>query len=291
MQTNIIDISTHQGQIDWAKVEADAVMIRACFGWDNDKQIDKQFVANVAGAVKHGIPYGLYHYSYATNAADARKEANFFLRVIEGLKPQYPVAFDFEDVTQLGGFDRNGRYYKPLLLGTQLDIIDAFLSTVEAAGYFAMLYMSASPLMQLYRYAPERIKRYSIWVAHYGVDKPNFAGEYGIWQYGVMGRWGTKGRDYTIPGQVSGVNANCDVNYGYKDYPAIIKAAGMNGWNKQNLPPKPAETQTDELVRIRAELTASKEHTAQLKKQVDAVTAERDTYKNRCHKAAKLLTE
>ncbi len=234
MQTNIIDVSTHQGQIDWAKVKADAVMIRACFGWDNDKQIDKQFAVNVADAVKHSTPYRLYHYSYATNAS---------------------------------------------------------LSAVEAAGYFAILYMSASPLMKLYRYAPERIKRYSIWVAHYGVDKPNFAGEYGIWQYGVVGKWGTRGKDYTIPGQVSGVNANCDVNYGYKDYPAIIKAAGLNGLNKQALPPKPAETQTDELARIRAELTANKEYTASLKKQVDAVTAERDIYKSRCLKAAKLLTE
>ncbi|RPF48276.1 GH25 family lysozyme M1 (1,4-beta-N-acetylmuramidase) [Hydrogenoanaerobacterium saccharovorans] len=291
MQTNIIDVSTHQGQIDWAKVEADAVMIRACFGWDNNNQIDKQFAANVAGAVKYGTPYGLYHYSYATNASDARKEANFFLRVIEGLKPQYPVAFDFEDVTQLGGYDSNGRYHKSLPLGTQLDIIDAFLSTVEAAGYFAMLYMSASPLMQLYRYAPKRIKRYSIWVAHYGADKPNFAGEYGIWQYGVVGRWGTKGRDYTIPGQVSGVNANCDVNYGYKDYPAIIKAAGLNGFSKTTQPPKPVETQADELARIRAELTASKEHTVKLKKQVNSLTDELASYKNKCLEAAKLLTE
>ncbi|WP_312643973.1 glycoside hydrolase family 25 protein [Hydrogenoanaerobacterium sp.] len=251
MQTKVIDVSSHQGIIDWAKVNADAVMIRACYGWDNDQQIDRQFKNNVAGAGKIGIPYGLYHYSYATSAADARKEANFFLRVIQGLRPEYPVAFDFEDVTQLGGYDSKGKYHKPLPLNTQLDIIDAFMSTVEDAGYFALLYMSASPLTQLYRYAPERIKRYGIWVAHYGVDKPGFTGEYGIWQHGVVGKWGEKGRDYTITGEISGVNANCDVNYCYKDYPAIIKAAGLNNWSR------PAPAECEHCKELQAQLTAA----------------------------------
>ena len=74
-------------------------------------------------------PYGLYHYSYATTPDEAVKEAKFFLRVISGLKPEYPVVFDLEDPSQA-----------KLGKSTLTAIAKAFLSTVQAAGYYAMLY-------------------------------------------------------------------------------------------------------------------------------------------------------
>ncbi len=92
-----IDVSYAQGNIDWAKVKASGVafaMIRACYGWDDDSQIDRYFRANVQGCEAVGLPYGLYHYSYAQTPEDAQKEAKFFLRVIDGCRPEYPVAFD-----------------------------------------------------------------------------------------------------------------------------------------------------------------------------------------------------
>ena len=92
-----IDVSYAQGNIDWAKVKASGVsfaMIRACYGWDDDSQIDRYFRANVQGCEAVGMPYGLYHYSYAQTPGDAEKEAKFFLRVIDGCRPEYPVVFD-----------------------------------------------------------------------------------------------------------------------------------------------------------------------------------------------------
>ena len=204
-----IDVSYHNGAVNWRKVANTGVqfaIIRACYGWDNDKQIDKQLAANVAGCEAQGIPYGFYHYSYAESAEDARKEARFFLRVIKDYKPTYPVYFDFEENFQLA--------YTP---EKQLQIIEAFLAEVEAAGYFAGLYMSASPLQKLYNYAPARGKKFSTWVAHIGVNKPNYSGPYAMWQYSWVGK-------------VDGSSADTDMNIAYIDFPAIIKRNGLNGW-------------------------------------------------------------
>ena len=44
-------------------------MIRSSYGYFNQ---DLQFKNNVAGCEKVGLPYGLYHYSYARNLARSR---------------------------------------------------------------------------------------------------------------------------------------------------------------------------------------------------------------------------
>lgn len=211
MRKKGIDVSHHNGVIDWTRVRGGGVefaMIRAGFGWDNDSQIDGRLEKNAAGCRANGFPFGLYHYSYAQKPEDAQKEANWFLRVIEGMRPEYPVAFDFEEPEQL-------KYS----LEKQLSIIRAFMDTVEKAGYYVMLYMSASPLTRLYHYAPDVMGKYDAWAAQWKAEKPSYPGSCGIWQYDVAGA-----------GEIPGVSTRCDVNYAYRDYPAIIKAAGLNGW-------------------------------------------------------------
>lgn len=225
-----IDVSTHQGRVDWRQVKDSGIqfaLIRACFGWDNDDQIDKQFAANVAGCEAVGLPYGLWHYSYAICAEDARREAAFFLRVIKGCKPLYPVHFDFEEPFQVGGIDtKSGKTYEGYSPERQLQIIEAFLKEIEAAGYYGGIYMSASPLQRLLRYAPDRIARYDAWVAHVRTNKPAYSGAYGIWQHSWTGK-------------VPGIEVDVDLNYAYKDYPTIVRRAGLNGWRDTASPTEP----------------------------------------------------
>lgn len=225
-----VDVSHHNGAIDWQKVAKTGIrfaIIRACYGWDNDEQIDKRFVSNAAGCEKNNIPYGFYHYSYAQTPEDAKKEAAFFLRVIKGYKPTYPVYFDFEEPSQVGG-TKNGKTYKGLPLETQLQIIEAFLGVIEAAGYYGGLYMSASHLERLYKYSPYRVGKYATWVAHINTDKPAYSGNYGMWQYS----W---------KGHVDGSSAETDVNWAYIDYPSVIKKAGLNGWKAAKPEQTPAQ--------------------------------------------------
>lgn len=60
--------------------------------------------------------------------------------------------------------------------------------------------------------------RYTIWLAHW-VDKTNYTGAYGIWQHSEKGK-------------VAGINGNVDLDIGYKDFPTVIKAKGLNGYGK-----------------------------------------------------------
>ncbi|HWP51660.1 MAG TPA: glycoside hydrolase family 25 protein [Clostridia bacterium] len=255
-----IDVSHYQGLIDWAKVKATGykfALIKATYGWDNDKQVDPKFKTNVAGCEAAGIDYGLYHYSYAMTPEDAIKEAKFFLKHIAGLKPAMPVAFDFEEVDQIGGtkyVDGKAVKVAGLPLETQLQIIEAFMSVLEKAGYFGMIYMSTYYLQKLYNYAPARVAKFAAWIAQYA-SACTYIGKVGIWQHGVIGSYGVKGKDYTIDGAVPGVSANCDVNECYVDYPAIIKQAGLNGWAKTD-EPNDADTEFDYQALYEAEKVA-----------------------------------
>lgn len=203
-----IDVSHHNGAIDWKKVKAagiDFAMLRVGFGWDNDSQIDRRLRENVRGCEENGLPYGLYHYSYALDAGQAEKEAEFFLRVTQGMHPLCPVAFDFEGKEQL-----------QLAPAEQLAIIEAFLGRIEAAGHFGALYMSAAPLERLYLTAPDRVGRFDCWVAHVDTDKPAFSGKTGMWQYSWKGR-------------IEGISGDVDLDIAYRDYPALLGENGPGG--------------------------------------------------------------
>ncbi len=217
-----IDVSVHNGKIDWQKVKAgiDFAILRAGYG-KLAKQKDDRFEENYAGAKAAGIPVGAYWYSYAMDEDEARQEADVFLSVIAGKQFEFPVYFDLEEKKQ---FDLGKEKVSA--------IMRAFLERVEAAGYFVGLYGSASSLMM---HTADDIKsRYTIWLAHW-VDKTNYTGAYGIWQHSEKG-------------SVDGINGNVDLDIGYKDFPTTIKAKGLNGWGKAEPTSTPAPDKPDTTV-------------------------------------------
>ena len=200
-----IDVSQWQGDIDWNAVKTDFAILRAGYG-KIASQMDVKFERNYKGAKAANIPVGAYWYSYAVSPDEAREEAKVFMQFLKGKQFEYPVYFDVEEAKTLAlGRDRVS------------DIIIAFLDEMEKAGYFAGLYMSASPLTT---HTTDFVKkRFAIWVAHYGVTKPTYAGQYGMWQYSSTGK-------------VDGIKGNIDLNECYVDYPREIKADGKNGFAK-----------------------------------------------------------
>jgi GH25 family lysozyme M1 (1,4-beta-N-acetylmuramidase) len=223
-----IDVSEHQGVINWQKVKADGIqyaILRAGYG-RAISQKDKQFDNNYKGCKACGMSCGVYWYSYALTPEDAVKEAHACLEAIKGKKFEYPIYFDVEENSQFSlGKDKVSK------------IIQAFCDEIEKAGYWTGLYMSASPLKSYVTADVQR--RYAIWVAHYGVSKPSYSGDYGMWQYSATGK-------------VSGISGNVDLDECYIDYPALIKSAGLNGYEKQ-----PAHTQPEEPDRLTGELKLS----------------------------------
>lgn len=222
MTVHGIDLSKHNGSIDFARVKAsgkaDFAILRAGYG-KTASQKDPQFETYYRCAKSVGIPVGAYWYSYAMSVEEAKQEAAACLECIKGKQFEYPIWFDVEEKTQLAlGKDK------------LTAIVSAFLSEAEKAGYWVGLYMSASPLSTLIR--ADIAQRYSVWVAHVGVSKPSYSSRYEMWQHS----W---------KGSVSGITGDVDLDECYADYPALIKAKGLNGWTAET--PTPVKPETKEI--------------------------------------------
>ena len=227
-----IDVSYCQNEIDWDAAKAsglvDFAILRAGYGKEAN-QVDAQFNRNYAACKRLGIPCGAYWFSYAMSADEAKREAQVFLQTIKDKLFEYPVYMDLELAKQFA-----------LGKAACSEMADAFLSTMEQAGYYAGLYCST---YYLDKYLSDSVKsRYTIWCAQYA-SKCTYQNSYGIWQYNVAGS-----TEHDIIGQKSipGIVGECDMDYCYTDYPSIIKAAGLNGFTKATQPTEPEPTPTPE---------------------------------------------
>lgn len=201
-----IDVSKWQGDINWKKVKnhgVDYVMIRSSFG---DCDIDEKLKDNVNGCEKYDIPYGFYHYTYARNVSEAKKEAKFFLKTIKEYSPEYPVVLDIEE-----------SFYEKMSRKQVTDIICTFMEELENAGYYAMIYSNAKFFED--NTVIERLKDYDIWVACWGDEEKlnsSYSYHYGMWQY-------------ADDGEIPGIDENeVDLNYSYKNYAERIRRFGLN---------------------------------------------------------------
>ena len=205
----VMDVSKWQGmEIDWEKVKAsgvEGVMLRAGYG-KLASQKDPTFERNYAECKRVGLPVGVYWYSYAASVQEASQEAAVLLQVIAGKEFELPIAYDME--------------YEPCILALtnaqRTQLVKTFLGQVEQAGYYGMLYASTDFVANKLNY--KELTRYDVWAAQYG-PQCTCPMPYGIWQY-------------TSSGKVDGVPGHVDLNECYKEYPAIMKAAGLNGFAK-----------------------------------------------------------
>ena len=188
----VIDVSYHNGTIDWAKVKAagiDGAIIRCGYGDNITSQDDKQWKRNADECTRLGIPFGVYIYSYAKSAAQARSEAEHVLRLVSGYKLSYPIYLDLEQAgTQSGAVER------AKILG---DII-------EAAGYWCGIYCNKSWWDS---YLNPLGDRYTKWIARYN---------------STLGMNGVDMWQYTSDGSVSGISGRVDMNHCYRNFPAEI---------------------------------------------------------------------
>lgn len=206
-----IDVSKHNGTIDWNKVKASGIkfaMIRAGYG---SSHIDEQFKRNVTECNRLKIPCGCYWFSYALNTDQARQEAQVFLKIIKQYKIYMPVCYDLE----YDSFNYAKKKGVTITKSKASAFAKAFLSEVEKSGYYAMNYTN----VDCYRnYFDSTVNsKYDLWLASWpknvDFDKPPM--KCSIWQY-------------TDKGKVNGIKTAVDKNVAYKDFPAIIKKAGLN---------------------------------------------------------------
>lgn len=208
-----IDVSKHQGVIDWNQVKAsdvEFVIIRCGVGEDLAVQDDTYWFSNVEACERLGIPYGVYLYSFASIPQNARNEAAHALRLLKGHHPSYPVYYDLEENSYTGN----------LTPAQYAEIAKIFCTTLENAGYKTGIYSGKhwfeTKLIDSYFNTKEK------WVAQYS-SACTYKGTYGMWQA-------------TDQGRVNGINGNVDINFLIEKAPIRVNLkADSVSYNRQKL--------------------------------------------------------
>lgn len=99
---NGIDVSSHQGNIDWASVKAAGInfaIIRVGYRGSQTGALveDSCFKKNIQGATANGINVGVYFFTQATTEAEAVEEASMALTLCSGYNLSYPIFVDTEN--------------------------------------------------------------------------------------------------------------------------------------------------------------------------------------------------
>lgn len=190
MANKVIDVSEHQGVIDWNSVknQISGAIIRCGYGDNIASQDDKQWQRNADECTRLGIPFGVYIYSYAKSTAQSQSEAEHVLRLVSGYKLSYPIYLDLEEPGTEGG---------------AIQRANVFGDVIESKGYWCGVYANA----HWWRNYLSGMERFTKWVAEWGVQSVSIGCD--LWQY-------------TSNEVVYGINGRVDANYCYKDFPSII---------------------------------------------------------------------
>ena len=183
----VIDISAHNGNVDWAKVAKSGiygVILRISAGCDYE---DSKLSTNIAAVKKYKIPYGIYIYSYAENYNEGQLYGNFTNKVISkySMKPTLGIYLDLESngITSYMGTTQ------------YTNVVKGYLSKVSSAKVYTYTNYANTALNTAY------IRSKITWIAHYA-SKCGYTGSYKMWQY-------------TSTGKVSGVSGNVDISTKY----------------------------------------------------------------------------
>lgn len=207
----IIDVSRYNGEIDWARVAAmgyvDGVMLKTVSTNRNLSKrkdglyVDPYFERNYAACVEHGIPVGVYYYTYATSQAMADAELALLREALRGKTLTMPVAVDVEDNKLI-----------KLSRAALTDLVYHAARTIESWGLYAMVYTYTSYSKAELDMA--RLKPFDIWLADYTGKDPKVSFAYSMHQF-------------TDAGRVTGVTGNVDISRTAIDYPGVIKRYGL----------------------------------------------------------------
>ncbi len=203
-----IDVSEHNGKINWQKVKdsgIDFAIIR--IGWGHFQK-DKYFDYNVSECERLNIPYGVYHYSYALNMNESDLEIQGVLSALKGHHPQLPVFIDMEDAD--GYKSKNGMPSNYMLQRICLDFVDKINAKGYKTGVYASLNWWDTKLVN------STLNLYDKWIARWPVNSNGNQTALNTSAYDYP-----EGSDiwqFTSNGTVPGISGRVDMNYCYKKF-------------------------------------------------------------------------
>lgn len=193
-----IDVSSHQGVIDWNLVAQDGVefaFIRVGFrgyGSEGKLVVDEMFHTNIQQAKEAGVKVGVYMFSQATTEAELDEEVQLVLDNIASYQLDCPVVFDVEMISG------NGRMNN-LTPEERTNLTLRFCEKIAQAGYRPMIYHNTE--MAAIRIDYAALEAYDKWYAAYN-RRMFFPYEFKVWQY-------------SDKGSVQGIKTNVDMNISF----------------------------------------------------------------------------
>ena len=196
-----IDISTWQGAINWSSLSGDPDVDFAILRIGYSTTLDNRFLEYAKGCETYGIPYGVYHYSYALTAAQAKAEAQWVLNTLEtyGYEPDMYVWFDMEDGTQAS-----------LATSTKEAICTAFCDTIweggQEPGFYGFTRWFSTSYINSY------LNSMPVWIAQIDGFSSNGTATHdgGTWLW-----------QYSWEGSYYGISGDVDSNYCYANFPGL----------------------------------------------------------------------
>jgi len=193
-----IDVSSHQGNIDWNLVAQDGVefaIIRVGYrgyGSEGRLVVDEKFEDNIKGAKAAGIKVGVYFFSQAINETELLEEANLVLEQIAPYSIECPVVYDVEKTSAAGRMNA-------ISVEDRTHLTQLFCQTIENSGYKPMIYHNTEMGALLINIA--KLENYDKWYASYS-DQMFYPYEYKIWQYSDKGK-------------IQGISTDVDLNISF----------------------------------------------------------------------------
>ena len=210
MKIKGIDVSKHQGIIDWKKVKASGIefaIIRIGYGGSVPVK-DERFEENYKNAKANGLKVGTYLYSYANSESDVEAEVNSILKWLDGKTFDLPFYLDVEDNKSQG----------KLSVNELTNYVYNICERIEKAGYFTGIYASKNWLET--KLDMNKLNRFTVWLAQWS-SNPTYQGSYGMWQY-------------TSDGSVNGISGRVDMNYQLKELGGSLNITSNNENSKKS---------------------------------------------------------
>lgn len=193
---NGIDISHHQGSVDFEKVKnsgIDFVILREGYR----RTVDSRFFEYAQKALRAGLKIlGVYHFSYALNQNDAKNEAISCVSNVQkaALSSDTMIFYDFEYDT----VDNAKRLGVTLGPAECNEFTTIFCNEIKRLGYSAGVYTNYDYYKNWYR--PGVLSSWPIWYARYNGKEPDV--KCLIYQYSATG-------------DVPGISGNVDLDRYY----------------------------------------------------------------------------
>lgn len=183
-----IDISHHQGPIDWqkvseAKIDGAPIVFVIIKATEGKSLFDENFNENFHQAGEYGLIRGAYH--FFTPSVKGRSQAEYYMRQVHLTEGDLPPVLDIEE---------RGNLTVEQLQHEALQ----WLRMLEAEYHVPPIIYTGLKFKEANLSAPE-FDRYPFWIAHYYVKQLGYKGPWRFWQH-------------TDLGQIDGIRGPVDLN-------------------------------------------------------------------------------